>query len=201
MNKLYVCLDLKKYDEAIQACNVIIDLKHSLSSQEIPDPEEKCVKGIVGGIIGSYTDALNKSDKIALDSARRSLPRVHNLLERIRAIRNDAWVFETIAYFHAEVGQDSQVFENLMKEYRSLTSVRAWEKDDDQLRKVGQVVTQIVHYQCKTKEDLLKSKFLLSGLVKRIEKARSGSGAESLEEIKTIHSLLQEILTDLGNMN
>lgn len=179
---------------------MMIDLKQSLSSQNIPDPDEKCVKGIVGGIIGAYTDALQNSDKIGLDSARRSLPRVHNLLERIRAIRKDAWVFETIAYFHAEVGQDSQVFENLMKEYRSLTSVRAWEKDDDQVRKVSEVVAQIVHYQRKSKEDLLKSKFLLSGIVKRIEKARSDSGSGNSEDIKSLHTLLQEILTDLDNM-
>ncbi|CAJ1965616.1 unnamed protein product [Cylindrotheca closterium] len=174
-NKLYVCLDLKKYDEAIQACNMLIDLKQSLASQDIPDPEEKCVK------------------------ARRSLPRVHNLLERIRASRNDSWIFEIMAYFHAEVGEDSHVFENLMKEYRSLTSVRAWEKDDDQVRKVTEVASQIVHYQRKSKEDLLKSKFLLSGVVKRIEKAASDTGATNSKYVKAIHVLLREILTELDN--
>mmetsp|Transcript_43984 Transcript_43984/g.106076 ORF Transcript_43984/g.106076 Transcript_43984/m.106076 type:complete len:779 (-) Transcript_43984:147-2483(-) len=199
VNKLFVCLDLEKYDEAIQACNMLIDLKQSLSSQDIPDPDEKCVKGIVAGIVEVYTSALRNSDKVALDTARRSLPRVHNLLERIRANRNDPWIFETMAFFHAEVGQDSHVFENLMKEYRSLTSVRAWEKDDDQVRKVTQVVSQIVHYQRQSKEDLLKSKFLLSGLVKRIEKARSDRGATNLKEVEAIHALLQEILTELEN--
>lgn len=176
---------------------MLIDMKQSLSSQDIPDPEEKCVKGIVGGILAAYSAAMSNSDKAALDSARRSLPRVHDLLERIRSNHNDPWIFEIMAYFHAEVGQDSQVFENLMKEYRSLTSVRAWEKDDVQVRKIAQVVSQIVHYQRKSKEDLLKSKFILSGIVKRIEKARSDTSDTNSTE--ALHVLLEEILTELDN--
>lgn len=195
-----MCLDLEKFDEAIQACEMLIDLKQSLSAQAIPDPEEKCVKGIVGGIVEAYASAQRNSDKVALDASRRSLPRVHNLLERIRVNRNDPWIFETMAYFHAEVGQDAHVFENLMKEYRSLTSVRAWEKDDNQVRKVSQVVSQIVHYQGRGKEDLLKSKFLLSGIVKRIEKARSDMRTTNSEEVKAIHTLLQGILAELDKM-
>ena len=97
-----------------------------------------------------------------------------------------------MAYFHEQIGQDKEVFDNLMKEYRSLISVRAWEKDDHQVRKVCQVVSQIVHYQKDSKEDLVKSKFLLSGLVKRVDKARVDMSYVP-EEISSLRALLEEV--------
>ena len=192
MNKLYICIDLKKFDEATQACIVLLDLKAKMSTQGIPDLEEKCVKAIVGGIIEQYVQAKNGEDDLSLDSVRRSLSRVHTLLERIRSSSSEAWVFETMAYFHEQIGQDKEVFDNLMKEYRSLISVRAWEKDDHQVRKVCQVVSQIVHYQKDSKEDLVKSKFLLSGLVKRVDKARVDMSYVP-EEISSLRALLEEV--------
>lgn len=192
MNKLYICIDLKKFDEATQACIVLLDLKAKMSTQGIPDLEERCVKAIVGGIIDQYVQAKNGEDDVSLDSVRRSLSRVHTLLERIRSSSSEAWVFETMAYFHEEIGQDKEVFDNLMKEYRSLISVRAWEKDDHQVRKVCQVVSQIVHYQKDSKEDLVKSKFLLSGLVKRVDKARVDMSYVP-EEISSLRALLEEV--------
>ena len=192
MNKLYICIDLKKFDEATQACIVLLDLKAKMSTQGIPDLEERCVKAIVGGIIEQYVQAKNGEDDVSLDSVRRSLSRVHTLLERIRSSSSEAWVFETMAYFHEQIGQDKEVFDNLMKEYRSLISVRAWEKDDHQVRKVCQVVSQIVHYQKDSKEDLVKSKFLLSGLVKRVDKARVDMSYVP-EEISSLRALLEEV--------
>lgn len=192
MNKLYICIDLKKFDEATQACIVLLDLKAKMSTQGIPDLEERCVKAIVGGIIDQYVQAKNGEDDVSLDSVRRSLSRVHTLLERIRSSSSEAWVFETMAYFHEQIGQDKEVFDNLMKEYRSLISVRAWEKDDHQVRKVCQVVSQIVHYQKDSKEDLVKSKFLLSGLVKRVDKARVDMSYVP-EEISSLRALLEEV--------
>jgi len=192
VNKLYICIDLKKFDEATQACIVLLDLKAKMSTQGIPDLEERCVKAIVGGIIDQYVQAKNGEDDVSLDSVRRSLSRVHTLLERIRSSSSEAWVFETMAYFHEQIGQDKEVFDNLMKEYRSLISVRAWEKDDHQVRKVCQVVSQIVHYQKDSKEDLVKSKFLLSGLVKRVDKARVDMSYVP-EEISSLRALLEEV--------
>ena len=197
MNKLYICIDLKKFDEATQACIVLLDLKAKMSTQGIPDLEERCVKAIVGGIIDQYVQAKNGEDDVSLDSVRRSLSRVHTLLERIRSSSSEAWVFETMAYFHEQIGQDKEVFDNLMKEYRSLISVRAWEKDDHQVRKVCQVVSQIVHYQKDSKEDLVKSKFLLSGLVKRVDKARVDMSYVP-EEISSLRALLEEVSKKLS---
>lgn len=195
---MYLCLDLEKFDEAIQACSVLMDLKRKMASQGIPDLEEKCVRGIVGGILDAYGIAREVSDQAALNSARRSLSRLHTLLERIRASSSEPWVFETMAYFHEQIGQDSQVFENLMKEYRFLTSVRAWEKDDYQVRKVCQVVSQIVHYQRSSREELVKSKFLVSGTLKRVEKARAGV-QDIPNEIDALKASLKELTNELEN--
>jgi uncharacterized protein YbjQ (UPF0145 family) len=171
-------------------------MKAKMSTQRIPDLEEKCVRAIVGQALEKYTEAQSESDEVALDSTRRSLTRIHTLLERICATMNEAWVFEITAFFHEQVGQDTKVFENLMKEYRSLTSVRAWEKDDFQVCKVCQVVSLIVHYQQDGKENLAKSKFLLSGTLKRVEKARADMKVMP-KELETLKSLLEKVTNEL----
>merc|ERR1712146_160949 len=89
-SKLFVCLDLEKYDEAVQACIMLLDLKMSHSpaankSGSVPDLQEKCVRAIVGGTIRSYEKAqADGNGETALDAERRRLTRVHGLLERIR---------------------------------------------------------------------------------------------------------------------
>jgi hypothetical protein len=154
------------------------------------------VRAIVGGIIDRYKPAASQSDPVALDSSRRSLTRVHELLERIRASSNEPWVFETTAYFHEQIGQDMQVYENLMKEYRSLSSVHAWENDNRQVRRVCQVVSQIVHYQKDSKEKLMKSKFLLAGVLKRVKQSRIDK-QHIPEELCNLETLLEEITRNL----
>ena len=50
ISKLYTCIDLKKYDEAIQTCTELLKLgARAKSSDQIPPPEEKCIRAIVGG--------------------------------------------------------------------------------------------------------------------------------------------------------
>jgi hypothetical protein len=196
VSKLYTCLDLEKFDEATQACVMLLDFKVTKSVQGVPKLEEKCVKAIVGGTINRYKLAKELSDSAALDSSRRSLTRVHELLERISVSSNEPWIFETTAYFHEQIGQDTQVFENLMKEYRSLSSVRAWEKDHHQVRRVCQVVSQIVHYQRDSKEKLVKSKFLLSGVIKRVQQSRIDMG-NIPEEVGHLETLLEEITKEI----
>ena len=196
MSKLYTCLDLEKFDEAIQACIMLLDLRATKSVQGVPKLEENCVRAIVGGTISRYEIAKEKSDVASLDSARRSMTRVHELLERILESSNEPWVFETAAYFHEQIGQDTQMFENLMKEYRALSSIRAWEKDNHQVQKVCRVVSQVVHYQRDTKEKLVKSKFLLSGVIKRVKQARVDVGNVP-EELGRLEALLEEITKEV----
>jgi tetratricopeptide (TPR) repeat protein len=196
VSKLYTCLDLRKFDEAAQACNVLLDAKGSKASRTVPELEEKCVRALVGGTVGNYITAKEKADKVALDSSRRSLVRVQELLDRIATSTGATWVYEAQVFLYGQVGLDVDVFENLMKEYRSLTSVRSWEKDDQQVVRVCRTVSQIVHYQGGTKEELTKSKFLLSGVLKRITHARLDGGS-CPDEIKGLETLLAEVATKL----
>ena len=70
VSKLYVCIDLKKYDEAIQTCTELLNLRaRKSSSVEIPPPEEKCIRAIVGGSLQNYHDARASIDDVALDSS------------------------------------------------------------------------------------------------------------------------------------
>ena len=195
-SKLYVCLDLEKYDEAVQACNMLLDLKTTHSVKGVPDLQEKCVRAIVGGTIQTYVTARSNGDGALIDIERRRLTRVHGLLERIRIVVNEPWIFETMAYFHHQVGQDKQVFENLMKEYRSLSSVRSWERDDFQVIKICQVTSQIVDYQRGSKEELVKSKFLVSGVLKKIQKARADMG-HIPDEVQNLESLLEDVTNEI----
>ena len=161
--------------------------------QQVPDLEEKCVKAIVGGIIDRYRQQSKDDNKVALESTKRSLGRLQQLLQRLQSSYTDPWIFEVTAYFNDAVGNDKEVFENLMSEYRSLTSIQAWEKEDQQVRKVCLVLTQIVQYQRNTKEGLGKSKFLLGGVLKRIQKARVDMSSTP-GEVSEIEQLLQEVV-------
>lgn len=177
VSKLYTCLDLKKYDEAVQACTMLIDLRtrrQTATAQGIPPLEEKCVRAIVGGAIKSFKDS--QGDDAALESSRRTLTRVSTLLHQIKSSSDvEPWVFETLAFFHEQVGQDEKVLVDLNQEYRSLTQIQGWEKEDGLVVKVCGVVSQIVdiHMGEENRESLTKAKFLARGVVKRIQTARS----------------------------
>jgi len=196
-NKLFVCLDLGKYDEAVQACNSLLDQRANEVAEGKPVVGEMCVRAIVGGVVRQYESAKNASDEMALGSARRSLSRVHDLIERLSRSTSEAWMFETAAYFHKSIGQDGEVYEYLMKEYRSLNSVRGWEQDDTQTRRVCQVVSQLA-YHCKgDKEKLTKFKFLLGGVIKRVEQSRIDP-SKLPEELNGLRSLLEGVTKELS---
>jgi tetratricopeptide (TPR) repeat protein len=192
VSKLYTCLDLSKFDEATQACNALLDLKSQKSSKQVPDLEEKCVRAIVGGTVENYLAAKANSDDAALDASRRSLVRTQELLDRLGATMNDPWVYEVRAFLYSRVGRDKEVFENLMKEYRSLTSLRSWEKDDQQVLRVCRTVTQIVNYQRDNREEITKSRFLLSGIIKKMKQSRSHGGSLP-QEVTALDQLLDEL--------
>jgi hypothetical protein len=94
------------------------------------------------------------------------------------------------------VGQDKRVFENLMKEYRALSSVRAWERDDYQVIKICQVISQIVDYQRGSKGELMKSKFLVSGVLKKIQKARADL-EQTPDEVQNLERLLDDVTNEI----
>ena len=171
VSKLYTCLDLERYDEAVQACDMLINLREQRgASDSIPPLEEKCVRGIVGGTIKRLQDS--RGDEAAMESARRSLSRTHALLERINSsAQAEPWVLDTLAFFHEQVGKDEKVLEYLMQEYRVMQGVNGWEKDRSLVRKITELVLQIVsmHKRGGTKEELTKARFLVRGVLRRIE--------------------------------
>jgi len=183
-SKLYVCLDLKKYDEGVQACNSILDLKtRKQAADNIPPLEERCVRALVGGVLEQFHAAREQQaqnvDKGegAIDSAKRSLARVHTLLDRLQSTNNpEPWLYETMAYFHEQIRGEGneQVLENLMKEYRALQTVVGWEKDEAEINKICNVVGQVSEIQRRegSPQALSKSKFLLKGVITKVKKSR-----------------------------
>ena len=204
---------------------MLLDFQRSQSAKGVPPLEEKCVRAIVGGTLERYracqqSTSLTDDDtnvgasrsnnamtmEAALESARRSLSRVHDLLERMSSSLKDPWVFETMAYFQANMGHDEKVRDNLFKEYRSLQSARGWEKDNQQVEKICQVVSQIVRLSLhegldpiKKKEECAKSKFLLSGVIQRVQKSRQDPS--SLPDALThAEALLKEVIDQMNSI-
>jgi tetratricopeptide (TPR) repeat protein len=192
VSKLYTCLDLEKFDEAIQACNMILDLKSS--SDQIPPLEARCVRAIVGGVLRKVGD--DQGDDLALESSRRTLSRVHQLLMRMSSSSDaGAWVFETMAYFHEQVGQDDRVLEDLMKEYRALQAVPSWEKEDFLVRKMCSVVSHAVeiHMREERRECLTKAKWLARGVVTKVRASRLDDSSRLPVEFQNLEKLQRAV--------
>ena len=203
-SKLYTCLDLEKYDEAILSCNTLLDLRSQRqASDKIPQLEEKCIRAIVGGSIKKYNDAASKQDEVSMDSARRTLSRVHALLDRLNSSSDSSpWILETTTYFHERTGQDSaKILETLTKEYRALQTNVLWEKDDVLVRKVCQVVAHMVHIheQQGKREGLVQSRFILRGVVQKVRTARSDDSSIP-SEIQRLEQLMSEVDEKLSSM-
>jgi hypothetical protein len=61
-------------------------------------------------------------------------------------------------------------------------------------------VTQIVNYQRENKEEVTKSRFLLSGVVKKIKQSRSHGGSLP-EEVIGLEQLLHELNAKLEELS
>jgi len=72
-SKLYTCIDLKKYDEAVQACQTLLEFRNKKNqSEKVPPLEEKCVRGIVGGSLSDLDDALRVCLDVSAEAAKCS---------------------------------------------------------------------------------------------------------------------------------
>lgn len=204
-SQLYTCIDLSKYDEAIQACTTLLDLQQTQS--QVPNLEEKCIKAIVG-----KTLALDRKD----DSTKRTLSRLHTLLDRMSSkAAAEAWIWETLAYFHEQVGWDEHVLDNLLKEYRALQAVPAWERDDHQVTKVVSVVCQISHFYVAeykrqasagngtNKDALIKCRYQVKGVLQKIKAVHcmdeSKMPHQELERLEAILVQVQDLMQTHGN--
>jgi hypothetical protein len=162
-------------------------------SAGIPPVEEKCVRAIVGGALQTFQDSMG--NEISMDSARRTLSRVYSLLERISKMEiAKPWLFDTIAFFHDQIGNDEKVMENLMKEYRSLLTIDGWEKDNYQIKKLCQTVSHVAHIHAAegSRESLTKARIHVNGIVKRILSARPDD-ATVPEEVSQLEKVLLNI--------
>eukprot|EP00579_Thalassiosira_antarctica_P010091 CAMPEP_0201915082 /NCGR_PEP_ID=MMETSP0903-20130614/5098_1 /ASSEMBLY_ACC=CAM_ASM_000552 /TAXON_ID=420261 /ORGANISM="Thalassiosira antarctica, Strain CCMP982" /LENGTH=1083 /DNA_ID=CAMNT_0048450621 /DNA_START=44 /DNA_END=3295 /DNA_ORIENTATION=+ len=195
VSKLYICIDLKKYDEAIQTCTELLNLiARQKSSDSIPALEEKCIRAIVGGSLQNYHDARTASDEAALDSSKRTLARVRQLLDKLKSsTKSEAWLYEVSAYFNEEMGWREDVFDDLMKEYRTLQSVKGWEEDPVKVSQMTNLVKDIFSHRKTegTKESLVKCKFLINGVVKKLRSASSESEAQT--EVAELDALLSDL--------
>jgi hypothetical protein len=138
----------------------------------------------------------------AQDSSRRTLTRVRALLERISATSQaQPWIFELIAAFYDQIGNDEKVVENLMKEYRLLQTSQGWEKDDFQVVKICELVTYTaqLHIRDGSRDSLNKARFLLRGVVKKIRLARE-LDPKIPDEVVRAETMLQEIDTLLQSL-
>ncbi|KAL7443226.1 hypothetical protein ACHAXM_008855 [Skeletonema potamos] len=174
-SKLYTCIDLKKYDEAIQACIELIKLKTRRNAAEGVEPlEEKCVRAIVGGTVRKYQQAREAKDEIGIDSSKRTLIRVRELLDKMESsTKIEPWFYEVSAHFNDELGWEEECFNDLMKEYRALNSAKGWEEDSAKIGKMVNLMKDISEHHKKTgtKESLTKAKLLLNGVMKKVRSA------------------------------
>jgi len=211
VSKLYTCIDLKKYDEAIQACMTLMDLR--VKSDQVPLLEEKCVRAIVKGSLIRYfeaeqtaTESIDKAASAAsLESARRTLDRVNDLISALvsTAKSSDTWIYQLSAYLQKTAGLKSTMMEELMKEYRALQSQTGWETDENIFRQLCRVIDDLasLHMGEGTTEvsstndvDALKKfRYLLQGVIRKVRSAYFDQSKVPLIQIEKLEGYVQSI--------
>ena len=215
-SKLYTCIDLKKFDEAVQACMTLIDLR--AKSEQVPLLEEKCIRAIVSGSLVRYheaeqsvTESLDKATSAAsFESARRTLNRVNELVSTLvsAAKASDAWIYQVSADLHKTVGLKSVMMEELMKQYRALQSHTGWETNDSIFRQMCRVIDELasLHIDEVTKtrtenftmskdvtDALKKFRFLLQGVVRKVRSAFFDQSKIPFIQIEKLQGHIQSI--------
>lgn len=196
-------MDLEKYDEAIQACMIIIDFKSKRNaSEEIPHIEEKVARALVGSSLKRYGTASSSGDIASLDSAKRTLIRLRELLTKLQQTMKEPWVHEICAHFNGCVGRIGQAVDDLMKEYRALTSYKGWESDSSMLQKICRVISQILelHLEGEGVDALKKFRFLINGVIRKINAAYFDPERLPKAHIKHLEEMLADIETKLESI-
>ena len=201
INKLYVCMDLGKIDEAIQALHTLIDFKtQNNSMKEIPDVDDKVVKNIIFTALKDLQDAnsaevstdFSEQTKTAtIDSKTKTLKRAGELLGRISSVtRSEPWVWELYAYYYERLNKPSHyIIEALMKLHRLL--VNRWGNGEEEkiVERVCKVSVKVIslHLEIVNKEGedeatkneaKTKAAMLWRSLMKKVEKAFEFRGGE-----------------------
>ena len=193
-----MCLDLQKYDEAIQACNQLMDLRFKKSmSANVPSLEERCIKGIVGGALKVLEEAKLSKDVAAVDSAIRTIDRLSNLLDRLSSTMSEPWIWQVCAHVNDKLGKTDLVLDDLLKEHRALQATKGWETSAEQIKRVCQVALKIcaIHQQEGTKESYTKARFMVNRLIKKVR-----SSYVNEDEFPYEVAMLEEKLQDIDQL-
>jgi tetratricopeptide (TPR) repeat protein len=203
VSKLYTCIDLRKWDEAILTCTELLNLKaRTNSSADIPMPEEKVIRAILGGSLQNYRNAHASGDKIALDSSRRTLARARQLLDKLKSsMKSEVWLYEVSARFNEEMGLTEDVYEDLMKKYRTLQTIKGWEDDPVSISKMTSLLKEIYAFHKATgiKEGLVKCKLLINGIAKKLRCANCDS--ELPKEVAVLDAMLSDLDHSMASYN
>ena len=193
-------MDLQKYDEAIQACMTLVDMKAKRNESEgVPSIEEKVVRALVSASISKYQTAVESKDPAAIDSAKRTLTRVRELLAVLQRSGKETWLFEVSAIFHERIGRADQALGDLMKEYRSLASYRGWETDLGMLPRLCRVVNQIADIHLENRDSgsdesgLKKFKILVNGVVKKVKAAYFDPAKLPTAHLEELEEIIKKI--------
>jgi tetratricopeptide (TPR) repeat protein len=140
INKMFVCMDLGKFDEAMQCCHQMIDFKKTATSKDLIGMEpvsEKVVRGLVGGVLGQLLEAEKLFEGVTddatgaatLDSKRRSVKRLGELISRVTGVvKGEAWVWEVYLKYGEAVGKgDDFEIDCLAKSHRIVTNMVKWD--------------------------------------------------------------------------
>lgn len=150
----------------------------------------------------NYHDALSLNDQVALDSSKRTIVRVRELLDKLKATtKSEVWLYEISAYVNDEMGWREEVFEDLMKEYRTLQAVSGWEEDTESISRMTNLVKEIYshHKSVGTKASLFKCKLLVNGVVKKVRTACCDSDLP--KEVEELDKLLAYLESDIATAN
>lgn len=197
-SKLFVCLDLLKYDEAIQACNQLMDFRMRKNmAANIPLLEERCIRGLVGGTLRILNDAKASGDAAAIESATRTIDRLSNLLQRLSSSISEPWIWQVFAFFHENLNRSALVLDDLLKEFRLLQTTKGWETDAEHVKRVVNAALQInaIYQQEGSKESEAKARLMINRLIKRIKSSYMDTASipnevalleEKLEGVSTV---------------
>eukprot|EP00520_Triparma_pacifica_P006403 CAMPEP_0118664364 /NCGR_PEP_ID=MMETSP0785-20121206/17966_1 /TAXON_ID=91992 /ORGANISM="Bolidomonas pacifica, Strain CCMP 1866" /LENGTH=843 /DNA_ID=CAMNT_0006558251 /DNA_START=139 /DNA_END=2667 /DNA_ORIENTATION=+ len=184
INKLYVCMDLGKWDEAVQAVHTLLDFKTQNSTmKDIPDMDERVVRGLVTETIKALEVVLRDGkgkDSGDYKAKIKTCERVGEMLGRISSVvKTEAWVWEAYAEFNERLMRgETKVMDCLMKVHRCL-SAKVWGAGDDEgIEKLCKLTVKICGMHMKEegrgeqelKQSRAKAKFLARNVVKKLEK-------------------------------
>jgi tetratricopeptide (TPR) repeat protein len=195
VSKLYICIDLQKYDEAIQACNELLGLKARRNeSEKVPNLEEKCIRAITGGSIQKYEEARSTGNEYSIDSSKRTLIRLRDLLDKMQeTMKSEAWVYEVSAHLNSVMGWKEDILNDLMKEYRIMQSEK-WEQETVAATKMVNLIKDIFrcHKEDGKRESLSKCKLLINGVKKKLHDTCEHN-SEHPKNIAELDSMVREL--------